>query len=294
VYVITAMANAGATSVTNTGARRMYQVEYAPAPPVTANAAVASKAGVNLTGNLQVIGYDQCTCKLQSGSYVARYNGGTCNNTTSSIYSAGVVDNPNNSETVVGPVGDQHGIQESIGANNWPASLNIDTLINSFKPGSISVATQSSGSWNLNNGTNILGPFPTTAQLSDPALIAMSGQVSYIGGSIQLGGSGSNTFPSQCQGACGSGVLIVDGDLTIHGGGFQWYGLILVRGTVTFQGGGSAGTNIYGAVIAGQDTNANTDTTLGGSVNIQLDKCAISNSMKARPLTYISSRELLY
>ncbi|HET9696711.1 MAG TPA: hypothetical protein VFP40_07585, partial [Terriglobales bacterium] len=96
------------------------------------------------------------------------------------------------------------------------------------------------------------------------------------------------------HGGGGSGVLIVNGDLTIHGGGFQWYGLILVKGTVTFQGGGSAGTNIIGAVIAGQDANANSDTTLGGSVVINMDTCAISNSFKGQPLHFIAARELLY
>jgi hypothetical protein len=104
--------------------------------------------------------------------------------------------------------------------------------------------------------------------------------VSLLSGNVTLNGGG------------GSGVLLVDGDLTIHGGGFQWYGLIVVRGVVTFQGGGSAGTNIVGAVISGEEANAN--ATLGGSVAINLDVCAIRNAFRGQPLTALSSRELLY
>jgi hypothetical protein len=275
VYVVTALAKApGAT-----GARRMYQAEYAPAPPLNVTSAVASKAGVNLTGQLTVNGYDQCSCKQVGSDYaVARYAGGTCDTSKTAIYSANNVDNPNASETVVAGTGP---IVQNVGVGNWPSSLDVPTLINNFKPTSVNVATCSSGSCSLNSGTNLMGTIVTLPP-TDPASITTSGQISYVGGNITMNGGG------------GSGVLLVDGDLTIHGGGFQWYGLILVKGTVTFQGGGSASTNIYGAVIAGQDTNANIDTTLGGSVNIMLDKCAIANSFKGRPLTYISSRELIY
>jgi hypothetical protein len=275
VYVVTALARTPGQN----GSRRLFQAEYAPSPPLDINSAISSKAGVNLTGNLQVNGYDQCTCQQVGSNYgVARYSGGTCDNSANAIYSAQNVDNPNPSQTVVAG---STAIIESIGQNNWPASLEVPPLIDRFKPSSVNVATCSSGSCSLISGTNVMGPI-LTLPAPDPAAVTASGQVSYIGGNITLNGGG------------GAGILIVDGDLTIHGGGFQWYGLILVRGVVTFQGGGSANTNIYGAVISGEQTNANTDTTLGGSVNILLDKCAIANSMKGQPLTYISSRELLY
>jgi hypothetical protein len=282
VYVVTAMASAQAGGTGR--ARRMYQMEYAPAPPVNVTSAVASYAGVNLTGQLTVNGYDQCTCKTVTSGNTTTYNnprvpGGTCDTSKMAIYSAGQVDNPNASETVVAGTGP---IVQNVGSS-WPSSLNVPSLINQFKPSSVNVATCSNGSCTLNSGTNVMGPIVNISSSSfDPTTISTAGQVSYVGGSITFNGGG------------GSGILIVDGDLTIHGGGFQWYGLILVRGTVTFQGGGSAGTNIEGAVISGQDANANVDTTLGGSVVINLDKCAVTNSLKGQPLVYLSSRELLY
>lgn len=278
VYVITALAR---TSGQN-GSMRMFQAEYAPHPPLDVNSAVSSKAGVNLTGNLQVNGYDQCTCKKQGNDYDApRYNGGTCDTSNTAIYSAGTVDNPNPSQTVVGGTGDENGIIDHVGQSNWPSNLEAGPLIDLFKPSSVDVANCTLGDCELKPDAT-LGT-PVSLPPSDPASVTTSGQVSYIGpGSIDL------------NGVSGSGILIVDGDLTIHGGGFAWYGLILVRGVVTFQGGGPSDTNIYGAVISGEDTNANTDTILGGSVNIMLDKCAIANSMKGQPLTYISSRELIY
>ena len=184
--------------------------------------------------------------------------------------SAGNVDNPNSSETVIAGTGP---IIENL-HSSYPAGLDAQTLINQYSPG----ATTVSGC----DTTGTCGTLPTPFPPTDPANATAAGQTSLINGNADIHGGG------------GSGVLIVNGDLTIHGGGFQWYGLILVKGTVTFQGGGSAGTNIIGAVIAGQDANANSDTTLGGSVVINMDTCAISNSFKGQPLHYISARELLY
>ncbi|HWR13244.1 MAG TPA: hypothetical protein VN577_00335 [Terriglobales bacterium] len=290
VYVITALASTVPVKLgTNkpNGSRRYYQAEYAPMPPIAVSSAVTSKDSVNLTGNLQVNGYDQCSCQCattgsgaatkDAAPCVARAPYATCDNTKSAIYSAGDVDNPNSSQNILagtGPI-----IQD---VPSWPSNLEVGPLIDTLKPGSTNVATCTSGICTLNSGTDVLGTLPTPFPPTDPASVTTAGQVSYVDGNITLNGGG------------GSGILIVNGDLTIHGGGFQWYGLILVRGVVTFQGGGSADTNIYGAVIAGENTNANADTTLGGSVNIKLDTCALANSFKNRPLTYISSRELLY
>jgi hypothetical protein len=268
VYLVTALAR------TRTGARRMYQVEYAPAPPINVGSAVASKAGVNLTGQLSVNGYDQCSCTCttsgsgsgQTTTCTPRYAGGTCDSTKSAISSGGGIDPPNSSELVVAGVG-----PTVPNISPWPSNLEAQSIIDQLSPAAVSVSDCSS-----NNCGALPSPFPPT----DPAAVTTAGQVSLISGNPTLNGGG------------GSGVLLVNGDLTIHGGGFQWYGLIVVKGVVTFQGGGSAGTNIVGAVISGQEANAN--TTLGGSVVINLDVCAIRNAFKGQPLTYISSRELLY
>jgi hypothetical protein len=91
--------------------------------------------------------------------------------------------------------------------------------------------------------------------------------------------------------ATGSGILMVNGDLTINGG-LQFYGLIIVSGSVRFQGGGSAPTNIYGGVLSGTPLVDN--TTLGGSANIQYDYCALKWASKHQAPRLISMRELSY
>jgi hypothetical protein len=160
--------------------------------------------------------------------------------------------------------------------SSYPQGLNAQNLIDQYSPG----ATIVSDCNTLGACGSLPNPFPPDYSTS----VTANGQTSLINGDADF------------QGGTGSGVLIVNGNLTIHGGngGFRWYGLILVKGTVTFQGGASAGTNIIGAVIAGQQANANVDTTLGGSVVINLDMCALRNSFKNQPLHMISARELLY
>jgi hypothetical protein len=107
----------------------------------------------------------------------------------------------------------------------------------------------------------------------------MSRQVTYVPGNLQLTG-----------GAVGNGVLIVDGNLDIHGG-LEFYGLIIVRGVISFTGGGSSGVNIYGAVLAGQQSYV--DTTLGGSANIYFDFCSLPQGSQNQPPRMLSFRELI-
>jgi hypothetical protein len=46
----------------------------------------------------------------------------------------------------------------------------------------------------------------------------------------------------------GAGILLVEGNLEVHGG-FTWYGVILVTGAVAYTGGGQK--NVTGGVMAG-------------------------------------------
>lgn len=63
-------------------------------------------------------------------------------------------------------------------------------------------------------------------------------------------------------GCSGCGILLVEGDLDIHGN-FSWYGPILVTGSVVFTGGGNK--NITGALLAGGSVDAD---VVGGNANI--------------------------
>jgi len=91
--------------------------------------------------------------------------------------------------------------------------------------------------------------------------------------------------------ANGNGILIVDGDLDVHGG-MQFYGLILVKGVIKFTGGGSDKTNILGAVMAGQESVV--DNVLGGSAVIGFDACALNANYISAPPRITSFRELSF
>ena len=280
VYVVTALA------VTANNSRRMYQVEYAPTPAISVPAAVTSKDTVDLNGNLAVNAFDQCSCnncttdKNGVSTCSARYAGGTCDGSKPAIYTGQTVEGENASQTFIAGTG-PFVENVSSSAGGWPAAYDVNSLIARLKPGSVNVAhPDGTGGYALNAGVS-LGTVPNPFPPSDPANVSTDGQVSYVGGSINLK-----------DGASGSGILIIDGDLRLNGKNFQWYGLILVKGNITMTGGGSPTTNIVGAMLSGET--ANDDTTLGGSFGINLDLCALQNAFKRQPLTYISSRELLY
>lgn len=106
----------------------------------------------------------------------------------------------------------------------------------------------------------------------------MSSQITIVPGDVQLTG-----------GTVGNGVLVVNGNLDIHGG-LQFYGLIIVTGVISFTGGGSSATNIYGAVIAGQQSYV--DNTLGGSANINFDFCSLPGGSRTQPPRALAMRDI--
>jgi len=81
----------------------------------------------------------------------------------------------------------------------------------------------------------------------------------------------------------------------------NWYGLILVRGKVSFTGGAGVSTNLYGAILAGEDITAiNNGTTnvdgdkFGGSTNFHYDTCALNNNGGKRPPRLLATHELMF
>jgi hypothetical protein len=320
LYIVTSLA------VTPTGARRMAQMEVALDPPFVTNAAVDSQDHVNLNGQLTVNGYDNCNCvqvktcdkfgkNPGTGAFLctnpplyANAPGKTCDASKWAIYSTSSVDNPNTSETLIAGSGTGNNSVCSLGSATagctqppkWP--YDIDSLIQKYKTqgGTVS-ATGSpynyvcppppSGSGPdvyANCGTapsQVFGipPFFPPTPVDNPiGPVGMAQQVTYVPGNLKI------TSSSQ-----GNGILVVDGDLEINGG-LQFYGLILVRGVVSFTGGGADKTNIFGAVLAGQSSLVNTDTTLGGSAVINFDSCALTRNTGQRPPNAIAFRELPY
>jgi Na+-transporting methylmalonyl-CoA/oxaloacetate decarboxylase gamma subunit len=72
----------------------------------------------------------------------------------------------------------------------------------------------------------------------------------------------------------GAGILLVEGNLEIHGG-FTWYGVILATGAVEYTGGGRK--NVTGGIIAGE--NAATEIHIDENAGIVYCS-AVSNRLK--------------
>ena len=320
VYIVTSLA------VTPTGARRMAQMEVALDPPFVTNAAVDSQDHVNLNGQLTVNGYDNCNCIQLStcdkfgkdpGSgtklcdnppFFDNAPGKVCDKTKWAIYSTSKVDNPNVSETLIAGSGTGNDSVCSLGSNTagcaqpptWP--YDIDAMIDKYKNQGGTVSA-SGAPYNYTctppppgspsdvypecatHPSQVFGVppnFPPTPPDNPVGPPSMAMQVTYVPGNLKI------TSSSQ-----GNGILVVDGNLEINGG-LQFYGLILVKGVVSFTGGGADKTNIYGAVLAGQSSLVNTDTTLGGSAVIDFDSCALTRNTGQRPPSAIAFRELPY
>lgn len=260
------------------GSRRMTQMEVSIPPPlyVLPDGTVSAKAPLTIKGKLTVSGYDNCKCTA-TGSDLP---GQTCDKTKWAIYSANQVTNQ------VPPDALTSGQDPPIYQNApWP--YKIPQLINALSAGAVPPSDMSC--------TGTADPFATppkyencgtlsgetwggVANLStNPVTFSPSGSgpvTTYIPGSVHLTG---NTQ--------GSGILIVDGDLDVNGGLF-FYGLILVRGQINFTGGGSQPVNLYGAILAGQDVNAQDQTdgdSVGGSFNFHYDSCALKLPAKQIP-----------
>src|SRR5260370_19400864 len=93
----------------------------------------------------------------------------------------------------------------------------------------------------------------------------------------------------------GSGVLIIDGDLDVHGG-LAFYGLILVRGRIAFTCGGSPTRNLYGAILAGEDVNAQDVAirdVIRGSFSFTYDSCALNKPSAQAPPRLLAAHAIM-
>jgi hypothetical protein len=296
VYRLTSFAVAPA------GTRRMLQMEVATNPPFMTNAAVDSQDHVTLNGQLDVNGYDYCNCNCTttksggtSTTTCTDRAGKTCDRSKWAIYASSTVDTANKSETLVAG-------QSPAVAQNQPWIYDIPGLINSYKDGAVNV-TKAPYNWSCtgtpsNCGTHsglnygippAFPPSPVDNPTYDSTFGSCSGgvgpgcpspQVTYVPGDAKLTASSN-----------GNGILIVDGDLEINGG-LQFYGLVLVKGVIKFTGGGADKTNIYGAVLAGQESYV--DNVLGGSAVINFNSCALKQNTGNKPPTMINFHEMSY
>jgi len=289
----------------NPGSRRMVQMEVAFKPPLIPPAPISTQAPVGLQGSFVLNAYDFCSCTCTPQINPTSCGGPGCKSNAHAIFTESTVSQLGKSGQTLTSYGtDPTGTASLQKQDPWPASLNIDTLINQFKnqAGTQSPPYSSSciGTANplgippsyKNCGTQsnqTYGTYPSSLIGNNPVEPTnyTGGVTEYIPGSVQLTAAAS-----------GGGVLIVDGDLDIHGG-LNWYGLILVRGKVTFTGGAGDSTNLFGAILAGQDVTATDqpqqdNDKFGGSINFHYDVCALNNSGKGNPPQLLATHEIMY
>jgi Tfp pilus assembly protein PilV len=296
----------------NPGSRRMVQMEVAFKPPLIPPAPISVMAPVQLQGSYILNAYDNCACNCttsgngsnQSSSCVPRAGqpANACNTSAHAIYTQNTVSVNGGSGNTITSFGNdptqgtttQSGPSVQ-GVNPWPNSLNINNLINQYKVGASLPNYTCTGTQDLtttpatykNCGTQTgqtFGTYPSGLP-TEPAPGSYTTVTEYVPGSVKLTADAS-----------GSGILIVDGDLEINGG-LNWYGLILVRGKVSFTGGAGASTNLFGAILAGDDvsaTNQVQDDNFGGSINFHYDVCALKNLSGANPPQLLATHEIMY
>jgi hypothetical protein len=277
-------------AMTGTGAQRTLSMEVADDPPVNVKGAVVSNDVIDTVGSSAgFIGQDNCNCKCNgSGVCTNRVGGGTCSSGYSAITTSHTVNSSGN-PTITSPTTTPATPVKQ--ENVTPFPYDIDSLINRFKnqsttvnatgaPYNLSCSGSPTSCGTVNTGT--FGTVPTnfTTLQTDGNPVGNVNQTTYVPGNLDLQAHNS-----------GSGILIVDGDLTVHGG-ISFYGLIIVRGAVTFTGGGAGGgSNIIGSVLAGQSAQAD---TLGGSAQFQYDSCALANAQAGAAPHVLATREIEY
>lgn len=254
IYLVTSTGSAFPAS----GAQKTIAAEMTRLPPITVPGPLYVEAETKITGNSStIIGTDKCGTDNKPG-VVTTLAGST-------ITQSG---NP----SIVG--------SPQISSNN--TNMDVRTMINSHKsaanyPYDFNINKNETG---IHWGTPTQGALDTDASTCDVTPPNIVYYNMHDTSSITLTG-----------GSSGCGLLLVEGDLIVHGG-FSWYGLVMVTGSVTFLGGGSEAKNITGGIIAGNDVDASLDLNdVGGGISIVYCSAAINNLTANQPLKRLSWKE---
>ncbi|MGD0624871.1 MAG: PilX N-terminal domain-containing pilus assembly protein [Thermodesulfobacteriota bacterium] len=233
---------------TSTGATKSVQIEAVQAPPITAPAALYTKEVTTIQGtSTNVLGMDGC--------------GGA--NVPGIISMATVSQNGHPMIT-----GSPAAIIEKS-----PMNIDVKKMINQFK-------TKADYSYNVNSATltGMQWGNPTPGGTQQCATSCSDHNIVYF--------NTNSTYVKLTGQSSGCGILLVEGDLEIHGG-FQWYGVILVTGSIIFTGGG--GKNVTGAALAGANASAD---LVGGDANIVYCSKAVNNQTNYMPLVTLRWAEI--
>jgi prepilin-type N-terminal cleavage/methylation domain-containing protein len=230
------------------GASKSLRVEAARIPPIRVAAALYAKAEATLQGSSTYVhGQDSCGADPVPG--VLSMEGVRLNG-------------------VPGITGSPSAIVEYS-----PVHIDVQYLVNQFK-------RRATHQYNVNSaalpGMDWGSPVPGTTR-RDPSECSL-GNIVYF--------NTNGTYVKLSGGSHGCGTLLVEGDLSVHGG-FQWYGIILVTGSIAFIGGG--GKNVTGAIMAGGRVSAD---LVGGDANILFCSRAVQDQTSFLPLVTLRRGEL--
>ena len=231
-----------------TTATRTVEVEMTKIPPITIPGALYVEALTTIQGSsTNIIGTDKCGSDDEAGIRTTLAEGSVQQTGTPSIIGTPPI---------------------AYGTTNMDVQALVDALTDAATyQYTVTAATHSGMNW----GTPTPG-----ATLQDPSACSTNNIVWY---------NTSDTYIRLTGGSSGCGILVVEGDLDIHGS-FSWYGPIIVTGSVTLTGGGNK--NITGAILAGGSADAD---LVGGNANLVYCSPAAKNQTQNLPLKRISWRE---
>jgi Tfp pilus assembly protein PilX len=249
IYLVTSYGTLG-------GANAIVQTQVARVPPVTIKGTVYVSDTTTIQGSSTYIqGNDVC------GS-------------TSAL--PGVV-TPLGSTTNGNPTINQNGnpqIQGDPAIQYNGTTQNITTVVNALKSSADYTYTYS-GNTTL---TGMSWGTPTAGATQTSPLSCSESHIVYYdmsGHSLKLSG-----------GTQGCGILLVNGDLELHGN-FSWYGPVLITGSVIYTGGGNK--NISGALLSGGTVTAD---VIGGNATILNCSQALTDATQNSPLLRLNWQQM--
>ena len=183
---------------TANGASKAVKIEAVKAPPIPSYAALYTKEATTIQGTSALVsGMDHC---------------GTAN--VPGVLTMATI-STNGHPTIEG--------SPTTFVEHSSTNVNVQKLIDDFK-------SRANYTYDVNSATltGMAWGTPTPGATPQDASSCKNKNVVYF--------NTHSTYVTLTGGSSGCGVLLVEGDLAVHGG-FKWYGVVLVTGSITFLGG---------------------------------------------------------
>jgi hypothetical protein len=240
------------------GATRTLTAELARMPPIHVPAALYVNTATTIQGSsTNIIGTDGCGGNDLPGLV-----------TTQAVGSVTLNGGPN--VTGVG------GTTPNIVYNS--SAMNVQSMVDRFKALATFRYAVSSAT---HTGSSVPGPGDGWG-VPAPGATTLSPTTCSARSIVHYNTAGTDI---QISNATGCGILLVEGDLVMHGN-FSWYGAIVVTGSVTFTGGGNK--NVTGAILSGGSVDAD---LVGGNAVVVYCSSAVQNATESQPMQVLSWKD---